>query len=400
MNRTRFLLTSLLMASAIPLGAACNAKVVSLGRTDTLASKDIATVTGTPTACAAGWAHPNVCCTAGPNEAASCGAWEENPFRACDQGSTTYPDPLSCCSLADPSQCEDTGGANQSDADVDGGVSTPPSYGCGYACPPGWWSNGTGPGCCTQAPGGSIECEAPAYPEPVDAGTVIGVGGSTGSNSGGTTNSGGSGGTPGYDPDAGVLGSPTDGGVITTPAPGPDPLGPTNPPAPGNPPVYDGGSGSLCGACPTDWSQNPDQPELCCQTFPDGTTACFSQATGPIGVGGGGYPDGGVIVSPPGMPVDAGVPVPDDAPSGAGWATASAPGSNAPECNGSDSLCQCTQTVNGHSYALYCGVGDSGAIECSCFVDQTISGGTSIGTCGAPTDIEAAFTATSGCGFP
>ena len=184
-------------------------------------------VSGTVGACPSGYAHPNVCCSASPS-GASCVAYE-SPFQACATGSSTYPDPSSCCSLDDPTQCNGgpkTGGVppttcdcavddpscacvNPTDAGVtppgpicgcpdndptcncaadagvisicscpdndpscacpvDAGPPTPPPISCTYACPPGWYApDGGAPGTCCTSDGSSGACTGVASSCPV-----------------------------------------------------------------------------------------------------------------------------------------------------------------------------------------------------------------------------------------
>jgi hypothetical protein len=457
-RRTSFLgsLSALAVAGIVPIVVACNGHI-GLGNTDSLqpvsTTSAVAEINGTggkngAIACAAGWAHPNVCCSAGPDVASACGAWEENPFRACASGSTTYPNLLSCCELSDPTKCVDT-----SPSGVSLPPTPPPAYGCGFACPPGWWaesggavpvssvssgggassggstSGGTlngsgsssggssgggiggevGPQCCTTV-GTATECVAQGYgavpvSEPIAcAGTVGYGGGSSGSSSGGTialdagvanpvdaaTPPPEDAGIPLPTDDAGTLpGGWFDDGGCGVPEDAGSPY----------PPGYDGGTASLCGACPPGWSAtDPDQPELCCQAISGSVTLCFSQASGPATSIGGGE-DGGSSVAP--TPV--GSTGPSTGSSGWGSGSASSPdgGVGGPSCSGSDSSCSCEETLNGHNYALDCFATSSGSISCSCTIDGTATGAApTVDSCQDSTAVPNAFSASTGCNFP
>jgi hypothetical protein len=202
---------------------------------------------------------------------------------------------------------------------------------------------------------------------------------------------GGSGGGP-TPIDAGP--APDDGGTSGGPiiqdggAPAPDDAScPTTPPPPD--PGFDGGTGSLCGACPAGWKSDPTQPEVCCTTTADGTNECFSQASGPVGSigldGGSGPP----TVTPVGPP---------------GWGTSSGPGTNGPSCTGTTgSSCSCEQSTGGHAYALDCYPDSSGIFQCTCSVDkasQSTFASKDPTYCNDSSQIEPAFTAPTGCNFP
>jgi hypothetical protein len=325
MTRTNFLgpLSALIV---VGFSAACNGHVVSLGDTgDTQqpvsTAKATAEASGTTPSgasgaisCATGWAHPNVCCSSGPDLATTCGAWEDNPFRSCDGNSTTtYPDLLDCCELANPANCTNTPPST-------GPVpppTPPPVYGCGYACPPGWWSQPPGeitpgggvegPMCCTSYGAGGTECVSQG------SGTIpVSVGVSCVNST-----------SPGYPPgypngtDAAVPVPATDAGPVLVDDGGypvledggepiyddasiedagttwPDDAGCSYPEdaGPSFPPGYDGGVASLCPVCPPGWNQDQIQPELCCQTLPGGLTLCFSQAFGSATVVNGSEPE-------------------------------------------------------------------------------------------------------------
>ncbi|MGC4118891.1 MAG: hypothetical protein QM765_30865 [Myxococcales bacterium] len=55
--------------------------------------------------CAAGHAHPNVCCLGAPYKATVCSEDLAHPFDACDPGAMAYPDPEACCALDGERPC-------------------------------------------------------------------------------------------------------------------------------------------------------------------------------------------------------------------------------------------------------------------------------------------------------
>jgi hypothetical protein len=427
MNRTNFLgpLSALIVVGLVPIGVACNGHVVSVGNTgDTLqpvttgaaaaeASGTTASGGSASVTCATGWAHPNVCCSAGPDSDSSCGYWENDPFRACESGYTTYPDQLQCCELANPANC--TNSSSPASPPI---ATPPPAYGCGFACPPGWWAQPPGaitPGgpegamCCSAYEGGGTQCvsQGGGWAIPVTACATNGSGPdpiSGGSSSGGNPSGSSSGSGP-FGEDAGVpvpptdasIGVPEDGGILFDDAgttwidDGGDCTEDASSPYP---PGYDGGLTSLCPVCPAGWSSDPVQPELCCTTIPGGVTLCFSQATGSgTSIGGGvdGDDDGGVISTPgnPGTGVSGsssggGAGSSSSGGSSSGGAGSSSSGSGswgaggasedggpAPTCTGNASTCSCDETVNGAIYALDCYATSSGTVSCSCTVNGT-----------------------------
>jgi hypothetical protein len=327
-----------LCAGALVL-AACTGKVLSLGTNSTQAQEVApSAVSGTVPACPAGAAHPNVCCTAGPNQAGSCVVYPGAPFTQCDTGTTTYPDPRSCCPLdgsgncasPPPSSSGGSGGSGSSSGGSAGG-------GCAYACPPGWYApaNASGNECCQTDSSGSTLCGASGGGAPGSSGSS---GGSSGSGSGGT---------------CGVCACPAcpdDGGAC--------------PPCDCQPSA---GCPTSCGSCPPGWQAPQGAPDLCCMTDSSGGIECFSQAV------------------PPGQP-----PIATDA----------GPGPNPVGCSGSASTdgalgpCDCQEQAGGHTYDVSC---DPGTNLCTCTVDN---GGPSSSfadngnTCG---DSTALFTS---CGFP
>jgi hypothetical protein len=359
-----------LLLSLGAFAAACNGHVISLGDTgDTLQPLTGGTTAAaaTPIACPSGWAHPNICCTATENASPACGAWEESPFRACAAGTTTYPDPLSCCSLSDPKNCSDSPSAPV--------VTPPPSWGCGYACPPGWWEQATGSTPPGVTLGSSMCCEARPGEVPLCVPVSNGATLSTPPTGCGTVGSGGT-----LDADAGdEAGVPVeaaeDAGCSTTTTP--------------VDPDYDGGAASLCGACPTGWTADPLQPEVCCETASDGTQLCFSQASG----------------SATTIPDDGGTTEVIDASTNpsSGWGSGGEGPDGAPavSCSGSDSTCSCNNTVNGHTYELDCTAAKpDGTATCSCLVDGVSVGSTTVDSCQDSTGVPNAYAASNGCGFP
>lgn len=265
------------------VASACVGREVSLGNnSSSMALVDPGQVSGTVTACAAGEAHPNVCCDAQPGQGAKCGVYPSDPFHPCDTGWKTYPDPRSCCSLEDSSKC---------DAPPPNPPS-PPTGTCAYACPPGWYP--ITDGCCHDNGDGSGECYGWASA------------GDGGAADGGVVEV-----DAGPAPDAGTI--PDDAGF---PDATPVPVGC----APGYQDV-DGSCvlpapmpGPACDyTCPAGWQPATNAPDVCCREIAPDTFECFSQATGPL------PPEGGVDGGP--APDDAGVSVGD---AGVGFADAGA----------------------------------------------------------------------------
>jgi hypothetical protein len=212
------------MAAVIALAVACGAKVeVTLG-TNSVQSAEVApaSVSAAPTQCGSGSAHPNVCCTAGPNTLATCRAYPGEPFRPCDPDTTTYPDPRSCCDL-DRGQCGSPP------------LAPPPAPAgqCVYGCPIGWYAvapiTSTSGACCS---GPSSDPRAPR-------------------------------GCFGW----GTAGSPL-------------------PPSLSSMTPVDAGASGFCDyVCPDGWQPlTPSAPDICCRsTGLEGglELECFDQATGP-----------------------------------------------------------------------------------------------------------------------
>jgi hypothetical protein len=126
----RWRLFALSVGLVSPLG--CGAKELpaadaSVGYSDCPGSSagDIspALLAGSVAACTTGYAHPNACCVAGPNKTTTCSESYANPFGPCANGALTFPDPQTCCSLADPCVCVAPDAA--------------PSSTCSYPCGPG-----------------------------------------------------------------------------------------------------------------------------------------------------------------------------------------------------------------------------------------------------------------------
>lgn len=426
------------IALVIPLAACVGGRVIPIGQNNAqLSSVDPTVVTpasGVVPACNAGAAHPNVCCTATENAPAACGTYDGEPFHACGIGAKTYPDPRSCCDLADPTQCADPPP-----------TAVPPPVACAYLCSPGYYLSGDS--CCSINSNGTSVCYGVAS-------TGISVVG----NGGGGSSSGGSGGIQGAPSDAGVGSPPTsidagrapsydaggydaggydagpypyDGGQLDdggfVPPPMCDPVygcstppscgiynGP-NQPTPvlsdGGPIEIDAGAGAPQGgpttcpvtpppappcdlSCPTGWQPAQGAPDVCCKDNGDGSFECFSQATGPVGGPGGyGSDDGGVSFPP--TEIDGGVNVVDAStpPDDAGVPSARACGGAA-----DGSSCSCSESVGGTTYMLQCS-----ATSCACS-SETGSSGTGGANfawnmpCGNPSTLSTLWT--NSCKFP
>lgn len=316
----------------------------------------VGAVSGPVTACASGNAHPNVCCESGPGQAAACIVYPDAPFTPCASGSTTYPDPRSCCPIDGSGGCAPPPPPPPNDAGAGSGGT------CGYTCPVGWYSPPAQPG--SGAPTGT------------GTGTGNGSGGSTGSGTG--TGSGGSGGSSGggccqVDSSGAenCSGSSGTGPSCVCNCPACDPEGGACPPCacncPPEPPPP-----PTCDACPPGWQTPDGEPLLCCETAPDGTINCFSQG-----------------VPPP--------PTPTPQPAGGTcFASGGAPGTADASTT---TQCGCSESVNGTYYTVTCT--DPGG-TCTCSEGSSGPGG---GTMGSPVnepstacnDMDALFSA---CGFP
>jgi hypothetical protein len=190
-----------LVGAGIALLAACS-NVFSLG-TNSIPSQavSLAEVSATVTPCGENAAHPNVCCTSGPGQDASCVTYPEAPFTECANWAASYPDPRSCCPLdggscsAPPPSLLDAGFGGctyQCPPPGCGGYTCPGHYVArpqpdgiecctednmvcigggaphpiGYcpACPPGWQRQGEPALCCSIDPSGATECFSQAGP--------------------------------------------------------------------------------------------------------------------------------------------------------------------------------------------------------------------------------------------
>lgn len=131
-----------------------------------------------------------------------------------------------------------------------------------------------------------------------------------------------------------------------------------------------------CPACPPGWQVPQGDPAECCTTQPDGTIECFTQA-GPPGGGPGG---------PPGQ-IDAGPPS-----AGSCFGSASTDGSLGP--------CGCQEQTNGHTYDVNCDYtvnSDPTKVACTCTTDNGAPTSTFITTGNNCSDPRTLFTQ---CGYP
>jgi hypothetical protein len=254
-SRLALLVGSGSTCAAVLAFAACGGKDLSIGN-DTIALHpvDLATVfSSAPGVCEANFAHPNVCCQAGPGQAASCGDYPSSPFQACPPEQNTYPNPSLCCPLASP---DDPSGCVASPPPTSGGQ--PGGSSCVYPCLPGWYEPQGQPGTCCQTTGGNpgaTVCEAQVTPACVEN-------------------------CPPCAPEPGDAGFDAAACACTETCP----------------------SAPACDPCPPGWqvpSGPGGGPGLCCQTQPNSVIDCFSQAvpppipTNPVDAG----PD--VLVGPP-----------------------------------------------------------------------------------------------------
>lgn len=329
------------VGASTALIAACSGKVSNGSVRSTSQPVSLGDISGTATPCGAGSAHPNVCCEAGPNQASACVAYPNAPFTQCADGSTTYPDPRTCCPLDGHGAC-----AAPPPQTLPLGDAGPGSGGaCVYPCPVGWYSPdpnaGPGPAGSSGSSGGNgglvgVTC---CETNPDGSGQCMG---------GGSAGSGCACACPSCDSDGSC-----------------PPCPPCNCPA--QPPQT-----PSCDPCPPGWQTPQGDPLLCCSTAADGTISCFSQ---------------GVPPPPPGNPSDAGV------------APASCFGGGGGGPDGSFTQCGCSETVNGNDYTVTCT--DPGG-TCVCSVSSGSSSGSTTGTTVTepPTscnDVGALFNA---CGFP
>ena len=152
MKRRALLISSVTLAVAAAGAVACSGQVVGLGTDQeaftAVAPSAVLPASGAQLGCGWGWAHPNVCCLAGPGDfpglASPCAEPPSDPFLACPLSMTTYPDPNRCCSLTSPGVCSGPQGP-----------STFPLP-CVYACPPGWFDEGGGTCCTTVGPDNAV----------------------------------------------------------------------------------------------------------------------------------------------------------------------------------------------------------------------------------------------------
>jgi hypothetical protein len=255
MSRCRLKIFASLAAGGAVLLVACNGKTVSLG-TGTTPSEVVSpsAVNGGLTACAQNAAHPNVCCTAGPNEPATCVVYPDAPFTPCAAGATTYPDPRSCCPLDGSGPCEAAPGSPSGGPSAGGPSGGGPSGvgqsgggssgggGCTSVCAPGWYEVSpapVSPMCCPSGDDGGTPC----------------IVSSTAS--------------------AGPCSCPSCGGQ--------QPCPPCScPPS----------TGTSCAACPPGWQVPAGDPDQCCMTDGSGAIECFSQAVAPEPQAGGSGPSG------------------------------------------------------------------------------------------------------------
>ncbi len=346
--------TGALGASAA-LVVACTGQVSNGKVTTTSQAVSPSAISSAPTPCESGFAHPNACCETGPNQATQCVVYPEAPFTECANGSTTYPDPRSCCPLDGNGRCAAPPPVGTTDAGTGGGGGSGGGGTCAYACPVGWYeppasatssssssggpTGSTGATCCQTFANGAGACMS------------MGSGGSTGS---GASSSSSSGGTVGSGCACACPACDTDGSCPPCP--------PCNCPA--EP------SGPSCDACPAGWQAPQGQPLLCCQDQ-GGVIACFSQ---------------GVPPSPP-VPQDAGSgPTPPTSCFGGGGGSA--------DGGPTFTQCGCSETVNGIEYTATCT--DPGG-TCVCTVGSSSTGTTVTEPASSCNDAAALFAA---CGFP
>lgn len=215
----RFAAAPWTLSSAIVLSFAAEG-CSSTGAGPTRTDVPLAVVSGprSVVACASGYAHPNVCCQAGPTEATVCTEVPSDPFSACDPHlALTFPDPRNCCPLDGEGSCLDVA--------TDAATPTTP-VSCESSCvvgqfppPPSWpiqnCADDSSPGC-------SLCCNSAGC-------AAIGVCSCTASSPEGST--------------------PTVCGCESTPS---------------------------CGTCPGGWQTRSGIPELCCRTT--AANQCFSQS--------------------------------------------------------------------------------------------------------------------------
>jgi hypothetical protein len=186
----------------------------------------LAALSSSVPACGSGYAHPNVCCQSGTDQAIPvvCTELPGAPFLPCDPDvALTYPDPRTCCPLNGEGSCVDV------DADAGAVIDPTTSASCASPCPVGS-APPTGsdslPSCGNNPRGGECECCG-------DPGRLC-----VGYNVFSCTNA--------------VVGGP--------------------------PPACVGSNVPTCGQCPTGWQTPAGMSDLCCRTIGTGATQCFSQS--------------------------------------------------------------------------------------------------------------------------
>lgn len=176
--------------------------------------------------CGSGYAHPNVCCQSGSDQAVACTELPESPFSPCDPDlALTYPDPRTCCPLSGEGSCVDV------DADAGAAVTDPTtSASCASPCtvgtvPPS--GPDSLPSCGNNPMGGDCECCGPGPGGLCVEYNIFSCGFALGG---------------------------------------------------GPPPTCGGSAVPKCGPCPSGWQTPPGMPDLCCRTGEAGATHCFSQS--------------------------------------------------------------------------------------------------------------------------
>ncbi|HXX70481.1 MAG TPA: hypothetical protein VEK07_25085 [Polyangiaceae bacterium] len=255
-----------------------------------LALVDPSQLATAPAPCAEGAAHPNACCDADPRGDGQCGEYPGAPFHPCATGWLTYPDPRSCCALADPSQC-----------------SAPPAQGvavrsgtCLYGCPPG--SYPTEPitissGACCSSSGTGVACFGWGVASPTAAGIPAGAS------------------------DVSFSGSSE-----------PAPL-----------------LNSYCDVpCPSGWQAQAMAPDVCCIEGAGADGPCFSIATGSVqGVGAVSSATNGAGSSATGE-------APSSSGSGAASSSTASLGTSIACTGPGGDTCSCSAVLGGHVYSLQC----------------------------------------------
>jgi len=236
------------MAAGTALLSACSGHDLSIGSNGaTPQAVEVTAVSGTVVACAPGYAHPNVCCVAGPTASASCEVYPTEPFQQCKTGAQTLPDPWTCCPI-DPST-----GACVAPPPDDGGtaVGVGAGSGCTYACQAGFYQSAAT--CCAGGDQGTT-----CAPSPIAAACA----------------------------NESVCNCPA---IIALPDGGEPANSCVCPPTPvcATPPP------PQCAPCPTGWQVPDGEPGLCCKEQPSGVIDCFSQAVPPPPVTTSPAPDAG-----------------------------------------------------------------------------------------------------------